>query len=951
MDPSDQRSNRKPDDLLTDLVDELVDRAKVGETIDLESYRSRISGDANLLDDAYDALVAVLGLRDAAAAPSLPAPHSHISQLCGTTLGSYRLLHELGRGGMGIVFEAEHVTSSQRVAVKVLSANSLLSGTHLERFKNESRAAAMLRHPHVVKIHETGHEQGLQYYVMDLMESGTLADLLDNLRHVRSTLSSDRTDFPSSADPISQWTLLHNHQRVEYYRAIAKLSLRIAEALHDAHENGVIHRDVKPSNLLLDRDGKPYIGDFGMAHIHGDPSLTQTGDRLGTLRYMSPEQARGNALVDHRTDIYSLGATMYELLSLRPALDTDDRATLLAHVIHKEPLSLRRLAQDIPFDLVRIVHQAMAKSSAERYDSARAMAADLTRFLQGEPVLARRSHTIRQLRRWMDQHRTVTALAAFSTFLVLLLSTAGPIAAWRYHKLAEAEVAARHSSEEAQRRLQTLIKDSLIEATEALENTPGIDAIHRDLIDAIEHQVNGLLARADLDERSRIEAAGILVRLGYIQNLRFDARRVEPMVQEAMDILTPIASDSCSDANLYRILADGWFLLAIRRDESEAMRKSVEYAETAVRLDPTNPANPTSLGWSQQYLGELLVYERRFEVAEREIRAGIETFRRLSEAYPDNGEYATGAVNGRLFLATLHEESGNLESSVQFVEQAFELLKPIEDYARKTTRKRAGVAGGYVALARLHNFHRRFTEAQIALDQAESWLEPLEAGFPNCRWAKNVQQESFRQLGDSLMAQGKPTDAIAAYQRSLSVAEPLDVAKSSAVATRWRLALAYWNAGDPLRFRVESDKALEAATRQHLHQVLAAIYVESPDRRLHHVTKGLEAAKVVAERNEDLRYLIALAYLRGHRWHDAARYLQHLQHTRGYLSAAENLCLAKSLMELGNYSEAMQAYRMGLAMVSKPCRIEPDRLDALAGEMKNFLNLEEFASPLSLSYE
>ena len=305
-------------------------------------------------------------------------------------LGDFRILREIGRGGMGIVYEAEQISLGRRMALKVLPFASVLDERHLTRFRNEARAAASLKHPHIVGVHSVGCERGVHYYAMEYIEGQTLAEVIHQ-RRICSIGSTAKLEAPTRPDVPSTSAPRSAAEDQRFFRQVAQWGIQAAEGLEHAHQMGIVHRDIKPSNLLVDGTGHLWITDFGLAHIQTDANVTLTGDVLGTLRYMSPEQASGRSRVtDHPTDIYSLGVTLYELLTFRSPFPGDDRQSVLRRIIEEEPSAPRHFSKSIPKDLETIVLKAMAKEPAQRYATAQQMADDLKRFLADEPIRARR---------------------------------------------------------------------------------------------------------------------------------------------------------------------------------------------------------------------------------------------------------------------------------------------------------------------------------------------------------------------------------------------------------------------------------------------------------------------------------------------------------------------------------------------------------------------------------
>ena len=347
-------------------------------------------------------------------------------------LGDYRLMREIGRGGMGVVYEAWQVSLDRRVALKVLPFAAVLDAKYVARFQNEVRAAAQLQHPHIVPVFGVGCDRGVHYYSMQLIDGQPLDQAIVELRNSalpttelapRDKASSPKLSPPQANVSTQRPSTIRTISRA-YLRNTVQLVVQAAEALQHAHEFGIVHRDIKPSNLLVDRQGKLWITDFGLARVQAGADLTATGDIIGTLRYMSPEQAAGrHAQVDQRSDIYALGATLYELLTLRAAFPGDDRQVLLRQIENQEPPSPRRLNPSIPVDIETILLKAMSKQRELRYSSAQEFAIDLQRFLGGHPTLARRPSYLDRGAKWIVRHRRL-AVATAGLLLMALLGTA-----------------------------------------------------------------------------------------------------------------------------------------------------------------------------------------------------------------------------------------------------------------------------------------------------------------------------------------------------------------------------------------------------------------------------------------------------------------------------------------------------------------------------------------------
>ena len=344
-------------------------------------------------------------------------------------LGEYEVLREIGRGGMGVVYEAYQTSMARNVALKVLSPAITSTKRAVKRFQREARAAGRLQHTNIVPVHTIGEEQGLWFYSMELIRGRALHHVIDDIRklgerpgeqHLALVSTTKSLSVKKGSEEGTSGTAVEDI----YFVRIAQMFAGVADALETAHEQGVIHRDVKPSNLILDTDGILKVTDFGLARVEGEGlSLTGSGAIVGTPAYMSPEQAGASrAPIDHRTDIYSLGATLYEVLTLRPPFTGETPQQICSQVVDKDPVLPRRVNGRIPKDLETIVSKAMEKEPGKRYSTGREMAEDLGFFAVGAPVRARPTGPVGRAWRKVKRHK---ARAALVSAVVLLASAAG----------------------------------------------------------------------------------------------------------------------------------------------------------------------------------------------------------------------------------------------------------------------------------------------------------------------------------------------------------------------------------------------------------------------------------------------------------------------------------------------------------------------------------------------
>ncbi len=428
---SEQKPESSLEERLESLLDSFVERFRNGEHPSITDYTRKHPELAKKIMEVFPASTFLGELHEAGAERPRPAasPGESIVPVSGKTtrLGEYRILREVGRGGMGVVYEAEQESLGRRVAVKVLPFHALMDERLLDRFRREAKAAASLRHPGIVPVFGMGEDSGIHFYAMQFVDGAGLDQVVRDVKRLSSEVGSpEARDTPAERESPSRVLalgLLNGQRRLSrsYFEGVARLVKDAAEALAYAHDQGVLHRDIKPSNLMLDSSGNVWVTDFGLAKAEGSEDLTRSGEVLGTLRYMAPETIHG--ISDKRSDVYSLGVTLHELLTLEPAFSGENRADLLQQVSNGTPRLPRRIHRQIPRPLETIVLKATCRGPVNRYPSSAELAADLGRFLEGRRVAARLPLLDQRLRRFVIARRGI-AVTAVALLLLLVLVVA-----------------------------------------------------------------------------------------------------------------------------------------------------------------------------------------------------------------------------------------------------------------------------------------------------------------------------------------------------------------------------------------------------------------------------------------------------------------------------------------------------------------------------------------------
>ncbi len=700
------------DSLLARVVDEYLAACRAGQRPDMAELMAE---HPEIADDLAACLASLDFLENIAEQERLLVPHAPgenvnengngagLRRVEGT-LGDYRILGEIGRGGMGVVYEAHQISLNRRVALKILPFAAILDDRAKKRFQNEALAAAQLDHPHIVDVYGVGCERGVHYYAMRLIEGRSLADIVQHLREqlksnprytpssLANLVSTARTaaatqpttgDTPSSPAPSPQSPAPALRPKLgrDYYRSIATLGMHVAEALDHAHEQGVLHRDIKPANLMLDAAGKVWITDFGLARIDSAASLTHTGDLLGTLRYMSPEQALAKRIpIDHRSDIYSLGVTLYELLTLQPAFDSENRGELLRQVAFEEPSRPRKLDPQIPLDLETIILKAIEKNPADRYATSHMLVDDLREFLANKPIKARpigmRERCLRLARR-----HSLSIAAAFA--LTLLIAAALGIAFALTYKARNDAVA---KGEELQRRHdQTVVILHRVNGTVdsiliRLGNLAPDDPMRLGIMEDELEFYKGLQEIDKDNQAAEGQLALALHRMGHLQIQLEQLDESEDNLRKAISIFERQAREEPSSPDYANLLCLAWmdvgrvqFKRNDRTGAIESFQKAISHGEKAVAMSPDNCEFRVALAFPYGQMGMTYASLGRADDSKAAHEREIKLHGQNVASQPKNYGYRIAQGAAIWFYLQSFRHLGEQESAARTLESAIEI--------------------------------------------------------------------------------------------------------------------------------------------------------------------------------------------------------------------------------------------------------------------------------------
>ena len=558
-------------------------------------------------------------------------PEANPVPLCGGArvryFGDYEIRRELGRGGMGVVFEARQISLNRPVALKMIRAGVLADEAELRRFQNEAEAVALLDHPGIVPVHEVGEHGGQRYFSMKLVPGDSLAGRLGRYR----------------GDP----------------RVAAGLVAELAEAVHHAHVRGILHRDLKPANILIDEQGHPHVTDFGLAkRVEGDAELTQSGAILGTPAYMAPEQATGHrASITTATDVYGLGAVLYALLSGRAPFGGDSAIETLDAVRTRPPVPPSRFDSRIPLDLEVICLKCLEKDPARRYRSADAMGEDLRRWLDGRPIAARLVGSITRAWKWCRRHPLPAVLAA-SLVLAVLAGSVASTALWlraernyRNEQEARTEALARLGlALEAIRTYYTGVsEDVMLKEPQMRSLRDKLLGTALEFYKRLQQSLEG-----NPDPKAQADLADSYYKVAAITSQVSSNKDAEQAMRQALAIWVRLAAAAPANDDYQRTLADCLFQVGERQ-------RALTIQERLAAAHPEVMRDQISLAWS---LANPVTLDASNEAVVQELRRNEQRLERFIVIHPDVPEFRRAVASVCNWLAMYQAKQVEYEASL-----------------------------------------------------------------------------------------------------------------------------------------------------------------------------------------------------------------------------------------------------------------------------------------------
>jgi tetratricopeptide (TPR) repeat protein/tRNA A-37 threonylcarbamoyl transferase component Bud32 len=733
---------------------------------------------------------------------SLPAP--------GERFGDYRLLEEIARGGMGVVYKARHAALHRTVAIKMLLAGRLASQQDAYRFQREAEGAALLDHPNIVPIYEVGEQDGRPYFTMKYVEGGNLT------KHVQR-LAKD-------------------------HRAAARLLLGIARAVDHAHQRGLLHRDLKPANILLDGPETPLVTDFGLAKIvqRGEWSrqpadgaaATETGTTLGTPSYMAPEQAFNAKSVTTAADVYSLGAILYELLTGQPPFRGDSPFATLMAAVEREPVPPRAKNPRVPRDLETICLKCLHKVPAQRYPNAAALADDLQRFLNGEVIAARPAGRLERMSKWVRRHPALTGMAAV---LALVLVVAGTVLHGEMQNTHQQFLRAEDNYREAQKNLEEAsrqaeqAKKNFAEAEmqrqaaldnekqarrildtyytlvrEKLPKYPGTEPLRREILqDGLKYYQKFLADRGD-DPLLQREVADAYDNVGWINAVvgsRAEALRAH---EKALDLYQKALAADPGDVKLLSRVAMSWHNVGWLRKTTQQPAAALDAYEKARQIYEQLLARPGAyakeiadvknhFAGTLNNIGALHNAAGRWDLARVHYERAHQLREEIDRAFPDNVQVKSGLAQSYHNRAILAEHLGKRAESLQMFEKERDLREQLVTRQPRNADHQNGLASAWYSIGVAQGRLGNKAESRKAHERALELRKKVADENEHVLGYQMALAASYSVLGKVAQSENRLKEAMTAHTAALDILERVSRTEPDYANLRGDLAKAHFN--------------------------------------------------------------------------------------------------------------------------------------------------------------
>jgi tetratricopeptide (TPR) repeat protein len=672
----------------------------------------------------------------------------------------------LGRGGMAVVYRAWQQELNRPVALKMVHAGAVASNALQARFRIEAEAIARLRHPNIVQIHGVDQHKGALVLILELVEGQNLA------RRIAGT-----------PQPVA-WS--------------ATLVETVARAIHAAHQQGVVHRDLTPANILLTADDAPKITDFGLAKLMkgGSDLRSQTGELLGTPSYMAPEQAASrHEAIGATTDVYALGAILYELLAGRPPFKAESPLETLRQVISAEPVPPSRLRPNLARDLETICLKCLQKEPAHRYGGALDVALDLRRFLESRPIQARRSGAAERAWRFCRRNPAVASLLALVIVLCCTMAIGSTVAAFWLKRSRDEAFLERNRAEANFLEARHAVDDSFTKVSESvLLNAPGLQPLRRQLLQDALRYYRGFVERLRGQTSAQADLAAALARMAKITAEIGSKEQALGFASQSRGIHEALAAAAPSSARLQRELARSIAAVAnlraetSQRDDAVAeYRKALALQQALVAANPGDIEAHNDLAATESGLGFVLEPLGRAREAGECYERALAIRERLTTAFPDDPRFGNDLARDHNRIGGLHRAANRRDEAIRAYRQAIKIQEALVASYPDVAVYRSSLARSYRLLGVCQRETNQLDLALATYDKARRAQESLVAANPSVNEYRNELGDTFNSIANIERARGDLDESLRFHRRALQLRKELVAANPRVV--RYQIAL------------------------------------------------------------------------------------------------------------------------------------------------------------------